>query len=171
MRKLRWALGVAISGGVCVSAAAFPDGAPWGAVDPDADESCATCHSDLAPERNSSALTMAVRRIGRTEDLVEIEIRLDDPDAITLGFALAAETDGEKDGKILSDLPWIETRGAAARSIEPQAPAPWTVQWVPSQPHQSIELRVAVVASNDDASSFGDRAHFNSWTIPSLSIR
>ena len=40
------------------SASAFPEGAPWGAANPDAEGNCSSCHFDYDAIRDSPALIL-----------------------------------------------------------------------------------------------------------------
>lgn len=151
-------------------AAAYPEGAPWGAANPDARESCGTCHYDYEPVRDSAALSIA----GLPGEPVKGEryrltIRFAPGEAAVAGFQLiAAAPEGAAAGSLESDAAGIETAGAAARSSEAVAVDPdaaWEVTWrTPDELPGMITFYIAASAANDDLSPFGDRIHYRSVT-------
>lgn len=145
------------------AALAFPEGAPWGAANPDADENCGTCHFGHDATLDANALSVE----GLPETAVpgatyELEISFDDAEAVIAGFQLLAT-----DGEFHADGGDIEYLGAAIRSTKP-SPADagfnWSLNWIaPDKPGARVTIYVAVVAGNDDLSPFGDRAFFRTF--------
>lgn len=158
---------VALSYGV---AGAFPDGAPWGAAIPAAEQNCSSCHFDADPIVESAALR--VRGLpqrptpGKT---YELEVVLDDPDTVVAGFQLIAQAADERAGTLHSSLTGVESIGAAARSTAPianRAPAAWTIEWrTPDRFDADVVFYVAASAANDDGSPLGDTIHFRTYRL------
>lgn len=150
---------------------AYPEGAPWGAANPDAEESCASCHYDFDARRDSPGLALrglpAVARAGRDYALV---LEFTDNDAVTAGFQVIAAADDAQPGRIsAADAAGIETIGAAARSVRPvrvDGGARWQLAWqAPPAPAAAVTFYVAASAANDDNSPFGDRVHYRRYRV------
>ena len=151
-------------------AGAFPDGAPWGAANPAADQNCASCHFDADPIVESAALV--VRGLPqKTEPGArhELEIALDDPETVVAGFQLIAQAAGERTGTFVSAESNVEFIGAAIRStaaVEHRKPATWIVEWrAPDTIESDVVFYVAASAANDDGSPLGDRIHFKTYRV------
>jgi hypothetical protein len=149
---------------------AYPEGAPWGASDPDAAENCESCHFDYAPVRASDALTVdglpEKATAGERYDLV---VRFNEPDAVIAGFQMIARDAGDEAGEFVSTQPNVEYVGAAIRSTEP-LPASGAVEWLmtwtaPDSPGATVTVFVAAMRANDDGSPFGDQAHFRRFVV------
>ncbi len=73
-------------------ARAFPDGAPWGAANPAAEQDCAACHFGVEPVHASDALAIyglpQKLEAGVTYDLA---ITFEDPSIVVAGFQLIAQ--------------------------------------------------------------------------------
>lgn len=152
------------------AAAAYPEGAPWGAADPDAAESCSSCHFDDEPRRNSDALSIE----GLPETAVqgreyELLVRLTDDSAAVSGFQLIATAPGGPAGDFRSEDDDVETIGAASRSIRPAAGGRyvnWTLTWrAAAAPGRPVVMYLAASSANDDRSPFGDTIHYRSFVV------
>ena len=154
----------------CAGAAAYPEGAPWGAADPAATESCLSCHFDGDAVDPSDAISIfglpATAEPGRTYALV---LKVASEDAAVAGFQLLASTDGQEAGLFGSPEVGVEHAGAAVRSTVPVPieEAEWSLLWsVPQEAGTSVTLLLAVTASNDDGSPLGDVVHYRSYIVP-----
>jgi hypothetical protein len=149
---------------------AYPEGAPWGAARPGANESCATCHFDYEAIADSAAITVTgippQARPGATYSLA-VEFR--DRDATTAGFQVLATSDRGDGGSFGTGSKDMETGAGAIRSTRPSIAGngiSWEFEWAaPDQPGAEITFYVAVMASNDDGSPFGDQVHFLSMSV------
>lgn len=163
---------VLIATAVCTwsAARAFPDGAPWGAADPEAEQSCATCHFDADPLRNSKALVIeGLPRQPAPGAVYPLAIILEDPDTVIAGFQLIALAVNQAPGTFASSVADVEFVGAAIRSTAPirnENGISWAVDWhAPQLLGPSIVFHVAASAANDDGSPFGDTIHFRSYQL------
>lgn len=149
---------------------AYPEGAPWGASDPDATESCESCHFDYASVRASDALEIEglpdKAEPGRT---YRLRVRFDVADAVIAGFQMLAKAGDDAAGAFESTQSDIEYLGAAIRSTAPSrndGSIEWTLTWTaPDVAGTSVTLFLAAMQANDDGSPFGDQAHFRSYVI------
>ena len=151
------------------SAAAYPEGAPWGAANPEAAESCSDCHYDYEPVHDSSALSIAgLPRIAVAGTSYEFRLRFAPDSAAIAGFQLLAAAERDA-GSIRSDDPAVESIGAASRSTMPAAAAGgacWTVRWrAPQDGGAVVTLHLAAAEANDDQSPLGDRIHYWSYRL------
>lgn len=151
------------------AASAFPEGAPWGAADPDSVDSCSICHFDDDAVRDSAALSI----VGLPEqplpgESYELTIRFDEPDALIAGFQMLAKG-AEPAGAFAALSTDIEYVGSAIRSTDPSAnngTVTWRLTWTaPVVPGVEVTLFLAVMGANDDGSPFGDRVHFRSFHL------
>lgn len=169
-RKAAAAAAALLLGPALPPAAAYPEGAPWGAANPDARESCGSCHYGYEPVRNSAALSIAgLPGEPIAGERYRLTIRFAPGEAAVAGFQLiAAAPEGAEAGSLESDAAGIETAGDAARSTEPLAVDPevaWQVTWrAPDELPRMITFYIAASAANDDLSPFGDRIHYRSVT-------
>lgn len=152
------------------AARAFPDGAPWGAANPGAEQSCATCHFDDNPVRNSSALVIdGLPTFVEPDATYELQIKLDDPATVVAGFQLIAHATDESAGTFVSKAAGVEFIGATIRSTRPlrrEEFVSWPVTWqAPATLSSSIVFYVAATAANDDGSPFGDKIHYREYAI------
>ena len=145
------------------AAIAFPEGAPWGAANPDADENCGTCH--FGYDATINAQSISVRGLPEAAvpgETYKLEISFADDEAVIAGFQLLAT-----DGDFHVDGGDIEYLGAAIRSTKPSTADDgfnWLLSWTaPDNPGERVIIYVAVVAGNDDLSPFGDRAFFRTF--------
>ncbi len=151
-------------------AGAYPDGAPWGAANPAAEQNCASCHFDAEPIADSEALVVSGLP-GKVAPGTshELEIALSDPDTVVAGFQLIAQAADEQAGTFMSSDSNVEFIGAAIRSTAPVGngnPAKWIVEWrVPEALESDVVLYVAASAANDDGSPLGDTIHFRTYRI------
>lgn len=149
---------------------AYPEGAPWGASDPDAAENCESCHFDYPPVRASAALTVeglpGKATPGKT---YRLKVRFSETDAVIAGFQMIAKVADDPAGEFESAQPMVEYVGAAIRSTEP-LPASGSFEWVmtwtaPDNPGATVTVFVAAMRANDDGSPFGDQAHFRRFIV------
>lgn len=161
------ALAVTLAAG---SAHAYPDGAPWGASDPDATESCASCHYDYDPVMDSAAIAIE----GLPESVMpgarySLSVAFDAETAVTTGFQLTVRAAGGDGGAFTSSDDDIEVAGAAARSTSPKpagGPTRWLLEWeAPTVAFERIVFLVAASAANDDQSPLGDTIHYRAFDI------
>jgi len=154
-------------------AAAYPEGAPWGAANPAAKESCASCHYDYDPVADSVSIQLeglpaAVEPASEHAFI----LRFVDPQAAVSGFQLlatSAETPAAPAGQFLADAKDIETIGGAARSTatrDAQQGFVWQVTWrAPADASGDLVMYVAASAANDDQSPFGDTIHYRRFPL------
>ncbi len=153
-------------------AAAYPDGAPWGAADPASPQSCASCHfdGDVVPGSNAISLFFGLNEITPGEPL-DIHLQFKNPENKKVGFQIIAMV-----GTFNSASEDVEVHGRLARSIVSRDNGSWAeevgtdivtnattwrLQWVvPDNPGQKVNFWIAMNESNDDQSAFGDRIHF-----------
>ena len=171
MRRPGSLLAIAIAIVAYSSAFAFPEGAPWGAANPDAEDNCSGCHFDYDAIRDSTALTLdglpARLTPGGTYDFT---IRFADPDAVIAGFQMIATPADQRSGNFTSAAENVEFIGAAIRSTKPRKmddEVSWSLRWSAPDPiEKTIMFYLAVTGSNDDGSPFGDRIHFRTFRLP-----
>ncbi len=152
------------------AALAFPDGAPWGAANPAAEQHCATCHFGAEPVHESSALRVdglpPRPAAGASYDL---RIAFDDPEIVIAGFQLIAHASGQDAGTFVSNDTGVEFVGAAVRSVAPvryDDGVSWSIKWnAPGEIVSPIMFYVAASAANDDDSPFGDTIHYRSYRV------
>jgi len=158
---------VAVTGPV---AFAYPEGAPWGAANPDATESCANCHYDYEPVANSPALSIE----GLPANVVpgqrySLVVRLVDDEARVSGFQILASRPQGDAGMFGSDAADIESDGEASRSTAVRTQAErfeWPLWWqAPAQGADDVVLFLAASSANDDQSPFGDRIHYRRFRL------
>ena len=152
------------------TALAYPEGAPWGAANPQADESCSSCHFGGEPVMNSAALTIAgLPPDGEAGQSYPLTITFAHPDAVVSGFQLIAAGNGTAAGTFTSDEEDIETVGEAARStVARKAAGTWTWQLVWHAPDPFVlplVFYVAASVANDDLSPFGDTIHYRQYVM------
>ena len=154
----------------CNATGAYPDGAPWGAANPAAEQNCASCHFDDKPVHESRVLKIKGLP-GRPEpgELYKLEIIFEDPDTVIAGFQLIAQAADSHAGTFISSDAEVEAIGAAIRSTVPisnDERVAWAVGWrAPEVIVLPILFHVAASAANDDASPFGDTVHFRSYKL------
>ena len=150
------------------AAHAYPEGAPWGAADPNAEENCATCHFDSEAVHDSSALAVK----GLPEELTpdktyELTVTFENPEGVAAGFQLFAWMDNQDIGAFYSETENTETAGSAIRSTTPvvkKGTVSWAVQWrTPAKIDTAVTIYMAATSANHDQSPFGDRVHFRSF--------
>jgi hypothetical protein len=144
-------------------ALALPEGAPWGAANPDAAEHCGSCHFGYDPVRDSDALDIeGLPAKSVPGETYELRVSFSDPEAVVAGFQLLSS-----DGEFKADSDDIEYMGAAVRSTRAKHAGGgfgWTLTWTaPDTPGARIIIYVAAVGGNDDLSPFGDRAYFRTF--------
>lgn len=152
------------------AARAFPDGAPWGAANPAAEQNCTTCHFDADPIRDSEALMISGLPLYAAPGAIyKLKIILEDPDTVTAGFQLIAHAANHDAGTFFSTEAEVEFIGAAIRSTAPlrsDARISWKVEWrAPAAILSPVVFYVAASAANDDGSPFGDTIHYRSYKL------
>jgi hypothetical protein len=153
------------------TATAFPDGAPWGAANPAAEQNCATCHFGDEPVRDSAALVIeGLPRHPAPGAIYELEISFDGPDIVIAGFQLFAQMEEQQAGMLKSSAANVEFIGSAIRSTAPvnnDDGISWLIEWrAPPEIGSPIVFYVAATAANDDGSPFGDIVHFRLYRLP-----
>lgn len=162
-----------VSAAFTVNAAlAFPDGAPWGAANPAAEQHCASCHFGAEPIHDSSALIidgLPARPVAGANYVLAIVF--DDPQIVTAGFQLLAHAAGSDAGTFSSEEDNVEFVGSAIRSTAPaksENGVSWNVEWrAPGELSLPIVFYIGASAANDDGSPFGDTIHYRSYRIES----
>jgi len=151
-------------------ARAYPEGAPWGAAEPNAVENCATCHFDKDAVHDSSALTIS----GPPKKLApnttyKLVVTFVNPGGVAAGFQMIAWAENQDAGFFSSESANIETLGSKIRSIAPtikDGPVSWPVQWhTPPTKNTAIRIYLAAIAANHDQSPLGDRVYFRSYNV------
>ena len=149
---------------------AYPEGAPWGAANPAAQESCASCHFDSDAVDPSAAISL----IGLPQrpvagETYPLELTVDAPMSVVAGFQMLAVSDNSEAGHFVFSDAALEAIGTAIRStsVQREQPATWSFQWqAPDDELQwPIVLLVAATAGNDDGSPLGDVVHFRSFEL------
>jgi hypothetical protein len=151
-------------------ARAFPDGAPWGAANPAAEQDCAACHFGVEPVLASNALVIhglpQKLQAGVTYDLA---ITFEDSSIVIAGFQLIAQAAEQDVGMFSSSADDVEFIGSSIRSVVPRrvsSSAAWEIQWrAPERIGGPIDFYLAASAANDDGSPFGDTIHFRSYRV------
>ncbi len=161
---------IAVAAFTLNAARAFPDGAPWGAANPAAEQNCATCHFDADPIRDSEALAISGLPLYPAPGAIyKLKIILEDPDTVTAGFQLIAQAANREAGTFFSTEAEVEFIGAVIRSTSPlrsDARVLWEVEWrAPNTVVSPVVFHVAASAANDDGSPFGDTIHFRSYEL------
>lgn len=143
---------------------AFPDGAPWGSADPDGAQSCASCHYfEDAVQRSDAILVTGLPDKVEQGKTYSFSLSLVDTDYATMGFLMAASR-----GQFVSvHDEKTETHETMARSTAPKRAddeaSYWTLEWAaPAElpVGDVVTFNIAINASNDDASPFGDVIHY-----------
>lgn len=151
-------------------ARAFPDGAPWGAANPAAEQDCAACHFGTEPVLASDALVIH----GLPDNLhpggtYSLSITFESPNIVVAGFQLIAQTTEKGAGLFTSGADDVEFIGASIRSTAPlrmSGRAVWEIEWrAPDELAGPIDFYLAASAANDDGSPFGDTVHFRSYRL------
>lgn len=155
---------VCLAAALATSAAfAFPEGAPWGAANPDAEQHCGSCHFGYDATLNSNAISISgLPEVATPGRVYELQVSFADAEAAVAGFQSLATA-----GEFQAETGDIEYLGAAIRSTKPALADTgfhWTLSWTaPDMPGARVVIYVAVVAGNDDLSPFGDRAFFRAF--------
>ncbi|HEX5787315.1 MAG TPA: choice-of-anchor V domain-containing protein [Woeseiaceae bacterium] len=148
------------------SAAAFPDGAPWGAADADAAEHCGTCHFGSDPVSDSDALSLSGwPETLDAERVYALVLRFEADGAATAGAQVLVRSAGAEAGAFVAVPADMETDGAKARTTRPRqvgdGPVAWKLEWrAPGASTAPVTFCAGAAAANDDASAFGDILHF-----------
>ena len=163
----------ALATGLVGLAHAYPEGAPWGAADPEADEHCASCHWERNPVMNSRALRVdgQPKSVEAGRDYV-LTLMLVETDAVISGMQIIASADGQPAGAFSSADADVEASAfeSALRSTAPRPAtgnaARWRFTWrAPMALSGPVTLHVAASAANDDGSPFGDQIHYAEITL------
>jgi hypothetical protein len=152
----------------CQNAKAYPDGAPWGAANPDAEENCSSCHFDGEAQRDSPALSVEGLPGALSADtLYELLVTFDNPEGVAAGFQMIAGAGDETAGIFTSETDNTETAGSAIRSTAPvqnKGPVTWSLQWhTPKVIDTTITIYLAASAANSDQSALGDNIYFRHY--------
>jgi len=161
---------IAVAAFTLNAARAFPDGAPWGAANPAAEQNCATCHFDADPIRDSEALVISGLPLYFVPGAIyDLKIVLEDPDTVTAGYQLIAQAANHEAGTFSSTEAAVEFIGAVIRSTAPvrsDGRVLWKVDWrAPAAIVSPVVFYVAASAANDDGSPFGDTIHYRSYRL------
>ncbi len=161
---------IAVAAFTVNAARAFPDGAPWGAANPAADQNCASCHFGADPVRDSEALVIDGLPVQPAPGAIyELKIIFEDPEIVIAGFQLLVQSRDQQAGTFVSAGAGVEFIGAAIRSTAPlrsDQGVSWAVEWrAPGVVASPIVFYVAASAANDDGSPFGDTIHFRSYNL------
>ena len=152
------------------TASAYPDGSPWGAANPSAEQHCASCHFDYDPVTESDAIRIdgLPKKVAANQEY-ELIVRFLADATVISGFQMTAHTENEDAGTFSSPDPDVEYIGAAIRSTawrEYDGGVAWPVKWhTPSAVGPQIAIYVAASSSNYDGSPFGDTIHFKSYVL------
>lgn len=152
----------------------YPEGAPWGAADPGAQEHCASCHWERTPQRHSAHITLdglptRVAAGGR----YDLSVVIDDARMKNSGFQIIAVVEGQPAGTFfVAPGTHMETAtiGTMLRSTQPQRALAKRVRWrfvwhAPTKLASSVIFFVAASAANDDGSPFGDTVHYQKFEV------
>ena len=181
-RRKRFCTVAACTTVLAASAHANSDGPPWGSADPNAAQNCNSCHFDNDAVMGSDAIELELNagsvrsRIDSAGDgAVMLNIQFTNPVNQMAGFQIIASEGAFK--KTSAD---VETNKVQARSSAPKNAGHsrndeenrlnatlWNVLWVPdlSSENNFINFLVAINASNDDASAFGDEIHYKAFSV------
>ena len=168
---MRRRIAVAVPGLFATAGAALanPDGAPWGSAVPGAAEACVSCNFDHEPVAGSAAVAL----VGLPQNLApgavyDLVLAFSKP-APAVGFSAASIMDGAPAGTFIASMDNLEAQGAEIRSAAParvEDVAVWTMRWrAPDAVAGDVAFYIAVNASNDDQSPFGDEIHLRSFSI------
>lgn len=143
---------------------AYPDGAPWGSADPDAPETCSSCHFDGAPTSDSDAITMdGFPESVMAGDVYELVIAFAKPEGRIAGFLAVVSAGVFEVGE------GQEALANEVRSVVPvgsKVDAVWTVKWrAPRELPAAVTIDIAANAGNDDHSPFGDEVHYRQYVL------
>lgn len=145
-------------------AAANSDGAPWGAVNPDAEQSCVSCHFDHKEINDSANIALdGLPQSSSFGQVYELTLKVSDLDNDVAGFSMAASG-----GTFEANAEFIEARGNEVRSTQPMIGnnKNWTLKWrAEENGSDEVKFYVAINDANNDLSPFGDRIHFKSFTV------
>jgi len=152
------------------AAQAYPDGAPWGAAIPAAEQNCASCHFGLDPVHDSESLIISgLPDRPEPETTYELIVVFDAPGSVSAGFQLIALAEDGRAGTIVSAGANLEFIGSSVRSTVPQksdGEKTWAINWrAPDEASTTITFYVAASAANDDQSPFGDTIHFRALML------
>ncbi|MEO0398752.1 MAG: choice-of-anchor V domain-containing protein [Pseudomonadota bacterium] len=151
-----------------ITAAAHPDGAPWGSADDGA--ACVNCHFD--GDVVSPSPTITIKNAPSTVSpgaLYEFILQFEKGSAPIAGFLAAAKVNGAPAGAFQTESNALQTNGAEIRStatLKRDGPATWTLKWqAPNAVAGPVTMHVAATAGNDDLSPFGDTVHYTTISI------
>ena len=148
---------------------AYPEGAPWTALD-HPEQGCASCHFGDAPVQASTALS--VEGLGgelKAGTAYPVTVRFEPDRADVAGFLASFRAGGGEAGAVRTEGANTETQGsairAAARALDADGGATWTFVWTAPETPSTVDLHLGAVAGNDDASPFGDRVHLKTVVL------
>ena len=156
MRRLIGVAMLAPAFALAPAAGAHPGAAPWEADGAPGRQSCATCHFEAEPVKDSAALTLvglpAKIEAGK---VYELTLTLKHAGMKVAGFLVAAA------GGTFVAGEGVEVQGAAARSTLAKAKqadvATWRFSWrAPEAALREAAFYLSANAGNDDQSPFGD---------------
>ncbi|WP_411820572.1 choice-of-anchor V domain-containing protein [Hyphococcus formosus] len=145
------------------AALANPDGAPWGASNPQSVQNCHSCHFDGKANLNSSAITLeGVPKAIKAGETYRLTLNLAKPEKTVAGFLASVSR-----GKFSAQAGDLEVMKGQIRSTEPKLEiAKWVFDWTaPEEIDGEVVFMIAANAANDDQSSFGDEIHFRTFTV------
>ncbi len=148
------------------TAFAYPDASPWGSANPAADETCSSCHYDYDPVRDSAAVEIiGLPETASPGNTDEIGVRIASVEAAVSGFQLLATV-----GAFAANDETLEAVGTAVRSTRTatnDGAVEWTFSWqTPERMDEAVKMYLAVSASNNDQSPFGDTIHYRRFVVP-----
>jgi hypothetical protein len=149
-------------------ALAHPGAAPWEADGRPGRDTCATCHFEGEPLRNSGKLRLLglpdKPEPGKSYDLV---VTLKHAGMKIAGFLLSLDPAA---GAFKAATDRVETKDAAIRSTAAAArqgdEAKWAVTWrAPDRLPPEIMFYLSANAGNDDNSPFGDYVYLDAFKV------
>jgi len=152
------------------AAGAYPEGAPWGSANPDAAETCATCHFGDEAIHDSAALRLlGLPDAPQPDTTYALVVEFDSPDGVGSGFQMIAWAADDVAGELRAVTEHTESIGSAIRSTQPvegKPPIRWRLEWrTPERLPASILIHVAASSANIDNSPFGDTIHYRTYRL------
>ncbi|MEL6869562.1 MAG: choice-of-anchor V domain-containing protein [Pseudomonadota bacterium] len=154
--------------GAASHAYAYDDGAPWGAGNPSDKNHCASCHWERVPQQHSPQITLkGLPDSLNTNTVYALDLIFDDPDMQIGAFQMLVLGANGSVGKFTGNAEILDTtaNGAMIRSRKPETALAGRVRWrfawqsSAAAPEPPV-FYVAVIASNNDGSAFGDTVHY-----------
>jgi len=140
---------------------AFPDGAPWGAADPEAEETCSSCHFDNDVVLDSEAIGIeGLPERFTPGEVYELVLKFTAPEASTAGFLISA-TEGSDFMAVAENTERNKNEIRSTAPLKNDSGASWKMEWrAPGATVKEVMFYIAANAANNDASSFGDHIHY-----------